>query len=70
MTEFMGLNEPANASGLRKIMIDIERLAVNWERLSNKPVDEEAEAGKLRELIPSSILVLHCAEREECQDVP
>ena len=36
-------------------MLEIERLTDNWERLSNKPFDEEAKVGKLRELIPSNI---------------
>ena len=55
MTEFMRLKEPANASGLRHLTLEIERITDNWERLSNKPFDEEAKVGKLRKLIPNNI---------------
>ena len=55
MTECMRLKEPANASGLRHLTLEIERITDNWERLASKPFDEEAKAGKLRELIPGHI---------------
>ena len=54
MTEFMRLKEPASAAGLRHLTIEIERLTDSWERLSDRPFDEEAKVGKLRELIPAS----------------
>ena len=51
MTEFV---QPS-ATGLRKIIVEIERTTDHWERLANKPFDEEAKVGKLRELIPSNV---------------
>ena len=53
MTEFMKLKEQANASGLRHIMVEVERITDNWERCANKSFDEEAKVGKLRGLIPA-----------------
>ena len=54
MTEFMELKEPASAGGLRHVIVQIERLTDNWERLANRPFDEEATVGKLTELIPAA----------------
>ena len=54
MTEFMRLKEPANATGLRHLTLEIERLTDNWERVSNRTFDEEAKIGKLRAPIPES----------------
>ena len=48
MTEFMGLKEPASASGLRHLTLEIERTTDLRERVSNRPFDEEAKVGKLR----------------------
>ena len=55
MTEFMKPEEPANATGLRHIMLESERTTRNWERLANKPCDEEGKVGTLRALIPASV---------------
>ena len=54
MTEFIKLKEPANAGGLRHLMAEVERITDNWERIANRPFDEEAKMGKLRELIPAT----------------
>ena len=55
MTEFMRLKAPANAAGLRHLTLEIERITDSWERISNRPFDEEAKIGKLRELIPANV---------------
>ena len=54
MTEFMTLTELLNASGLRHIMPERERIPDSWERLANRPFDEEAKVGTFRELIPTN----------------
>ena len=53
MTEFMRLKEPTNATCLRKLTFEIQRLTDTMERLSNKPFDGEATIGKFWELIPA-----------------
>ena len=55
MPEFMSIKRPASAAGLRSLTIEIERITDNWERLANKPLDEEVKIGKLRELILEAI---------------
>ena len=55
MTESMKFQELATPGGLRHIVSEIERITDNWERVASRPFDEEANVGKIRELIPTSI---------------
>ena len=55
MTEFIRLKEPANATGLRHLTLEIERIIDSWDRVSNRTFDEDAKIGKLRGLIPANI---------------
>ena len=45
----------ADAAGLRKMMLQVERITDQWERASGRQFDEETKVGKLRELIPNNI---------------
>lgn len=54
VTECMKLKEPGNAGGLKHIIAEIDRISCNWERLANRPFDEETKVGKLRGLIPAA----------------
>ena len=51
----MRLKMPADASGLRKVVLEAERITDHWERLAGRAFDEETNVGKLRELIASGL---------------
>lgn len=55
MLEFMRPKGPVSATSLRHLTLEIERLTGTREGVSDKPSDEEATVGKLRELIPANV---------------
>lgn len=66
MTEFMSIKAPADAKGIRNVMLEIERIIDQWERLADKEFDEEAKVG----IYPQLHLEIHRATSARHHFIP